>query len=90
MRTNARQRRALLAEVEALSPKWPSIPVPIEVVHGDADEIVSGSIHAERLAVEHPDARLTILPGIGHTPHHTAIPEVIDAIDRLAIRANVN
>ncbi len=90
MRVNARQRRALLAEIEELSPKWPNIPVPIEVVHGDADEIVSQAIHAERLAAEHPDTRLTILPGIGHAPHHTAIPEVIAAIDRLAIRANVN
>ena len=90
MRANARQRRALLAEIEALSPRWPGIPVPIEVVHGAADKIVSGAIHAERLAAEHPDADLTLLPGIGHAPHHAAIPQVIAAIDRLAIRANVN
>ncbi|MCB1347906.1 MAG: alpha/beta hydrolase [Maritimibacter sp.] len=90
MRTNARQRRALLAEVEALSPRWRDIAVPIEVVHGTADDIVPIEIHAERLAAELPGARLTRLPGIGHAPHHTAIPEVIAAIDRLAIRADVN
>lgn len=90
MRANARQRRTLLAEIEALSPGWAGIEVPIEVVHGGADDIVSREIHAERLAVEHPDAALTILPGIGHAPHHGAIPDVIASIDRLAIRANVN
>lgn len=87
MRANARQRRALLAEIEALSPRWPEIAVPIEVVHGDRDEIVSLQIHAERLAAEHPDAALTVLPGVGHAPHHTAMPEVIAAVDRLALRA---
>lgn len=87
MRANARQRRRLLAEIAALSPGWAGIGVPIEVVHGDRDEIVSQHIHAERLAAEHPDARLTILPGIGHAPHHTAMPEVIAAVDRLSLRA---
>jgi len=89
MRTNARQRRALHTEIEALSPKWAKIAVPIEVVHGDADDIVPARIHAIRLTAEHPDAPLTLLPGIGHAPHHGAMPEVIAAIDRLAIRADV-
>lgn len=90
MRANARQRRALHAEVEALSPRWPEITVPIEVVHGSADDIVPPSVHAERLTAELADAPLTLLDGIGHAPHHSAMPEVIAAIDRLAIRANVN
>lgn len=90
MRTNARQRRALLAEVEALSPRWAEIEVPVEVVHGEADDIVPVEIHAARLAERLPAARLTRLPGIGHAPHHVALPEVVAAIDRLAIRADVN
>lgn len=89
MRTNARQRRALLGEIEALSPGWADIAVPVEVVHGDADDIVPAVVHAARLAREHPNAALTLLPGIGHAPHHTALPAVVAAIDRLAIRANV-
>lgn len=90
MRANALQRRALLAEIKALAPRWAEIALPIEVVHGDADEIVAQHIHADRLAAENPYATLTILPGIGHAPHHVAIAEVISAIDRLALRANVN
>jgi len=90
LRINARQRRALLAEIETLSPGWRNISAPIEVVHGAADPIVPAEIHAKRLAAENPAAHLTLLPGIGHAPHHVAMPDVVAAIDRLAIRANVN
>ncbi len=90
MRVNARQRRDLLAEIEALSPRWAEITVPIEVLHGGADEIVPSQIHAEKLAAANPRARLTLLPGIGHSPHNGDPDAVVAGIDRLAIRANVN
>ena len=89
MRANALQRRALLAEIEALSPRWREIEVPIEVVHGDADDVVSHVIHGERLVAENPNTALTLLPGIGHMPHHVAQADVIAAVDRAALRANV-
>lgn len=89
LRVNARQRRALLGEIRRLSPLWAAIRVPIEIVHGDADPIVWHSVHAERLARENPGARLELLAGIGHMPHHVARPDVIAAIDRAALRADV-
>ncbi len=89
LRANALQRRALLAEIEALSPQWAALDLPIELVHGDADPIVSHEIHAIRLAAENANATATILPGIGHMPHHVAPEAVIAAIDRAALRANV-
>lgn len=89
MRVNATQRRALLGEIEDLSPRWPMIDVPIELVHGDSDMIVDHRLHAERLTAENPRARLALLPGIGHMPHHVARPDVIAAIDRAALRSNV-
>ncbi|OIP86579.1 MAG: hypothetical protein AUK37_02960 [Rhodobacterales bacterium CG2_30_65_12] len=89
MRVNARQRRALFAEIQRLSPLWTGITVPIEAVHGDSDGIVHHAIHSERLGEENPNARVTILPGIGHMPHHVARGEVIAAVDRAALRANV-
>lgn len=89
MRTNARQRRALLGEITRLSPRWREIEVPIEAIHGDCDPIVHHGIHSERLAEEVAQARVTILPGIGHMPHHVARAEVIAAVDRAALRADV-
>lgn len=90
LRMNARQRRQLLWQIEALAERYDEITVPIELVHGDADPIVSPRIHSERLAAQHPEARLTTLPGIGHMPHHVSIPEVVAAIDRAALRAGLH
>ncbi len=42
------------------------------------------AIHSEPLSRQVPDARLTRLPGIGHMPHHVALPEVLAALDRVA------
>lgn len=90
LRVNALQRRALLSEIETLSPRWTEITVPIEVVHGDADSIVDHDLHAVGLARTHPGVtHIRTLPGIGHMPHHVARPEIVDAIDRAALRANV-
>ncbi|MEJ2029905.1 MAG: alpha/beta fold hydrolase [Maritimibacter sp.] len=81
--------RALRDEIAALAPQWRNISVPIEAVHGDADPIVSHIIHSERLAEEHELTELTLLPGQGHMPHHVAENDVVAAIDRAALRANV-
>lgn len=89
LRANARQIGVLLDEVRALSARWAEIEVPIEAVHGDADQTVSPVIHSERLAAENPGVTLTILPGQGHMPHHLARDEVIAAIDRAALRARL-
>jgi len=89
MRLNARQRARLKAEVGELAPHYPDLRLPIEIVHGDADRIVEVSLHGARLAAEVADARLTVLPGVGHMPHQVAPDEVCAAIDRAAERAGL-
>jgi pimeloyl-ACP methyl ester carboxylesterase len=84
---NARQRLVLKANVTEQSAEYGTIAVPVEILHGIADSIVSARIHSERLARDVPGARLTLLPGIGHMPHHAARAEVTAAIDRAAARA---
>ncbi|SLN42417.1 4,5:9,10-diseco-3-hydroxy-5,9, 17-trioxoandrosta-1(10),2-diene-4-oate hydrolase [Aquimixticola soesokkakensis] len=81
---NARQRIALRDEVSALLAGYPNMALPVEAVHGEADPIVPFDIHAVPLARDVPDLHLTALPGIGHMPHHVAIPAVIAAVDRAA------
>lgn len=84
---NARQRAALLDEITAMAPAYPGLTLPVEILHGTADTTVSHLIHARRLAADVPGAHLVELPGIGHTPQHTAMAEVIAAIDRAVARA---
>lgn len=89
LRANAQQRTDLRPELRALSARYGQVDLPIEIVHGTADDTVGLSIHAEALERDAPGARLTRLPGIGHMPHHVAQDAVVAAIDRAAERAGL-
>lgn len=89
LRANAMQRRVLKDEVVAMMPAYPAINVPVEVIHGTADTTVSPKLHAEQMVRDIPTARYTPLDGVGHMPHHTAVPDVVAAIDRAAQRAGL-
>lgn len=89
MRANALHRRNLLRDIEAQAPRYGEIAVPVEILHGDTDLTVPLAIHSEPLSRQVSDATLTVLPGVGHMPHH-AVPEAVDAaIDRAARRAGL-
>lgn len=83
---NARQRASLLPQIEAMVPHYPSIPVFTEILHGDADTTVGLHIHSVPLSQQIPDARLSILQGVGHMPQHADPQALVDAIDRVAAR----
>ncbi len=89
LRANALQRAALLDEIRALQPRWPEIAVPVELVHGSADDTVPIEIHSEPLVQQIPGAVLTRLDGIGHLPQHVARDAVAAAVDRAAGRAGL-
>lgn len=89
MRVNSACRRHLKREIAALQPRYGDISVPVEIVHGAADPVVVSDLHAQLLAQDVPGARLKLLPGIGHMPHHVAIPAVAAAVDRAAARAGL-
>ena len=75
------------AAVAAMSPRYGAIRAPTEVVTGDRDGVVYAHIHSAGLARDIPGARLTTLPGVGHSPHHVApdrIVEIILAAERRA------
>lgn len=89
LRANARQVNSLKPHVEAMSPQYGGIVIPVEIVHGTADDIVPARIHSIPLARQIDGARLTLLDGIGHMPHHVAPEAVAAAIDRAADRAGL-
>lgn len=88
-RINARAMHALHAQVVQNQPAYGRILCPVEIVHGEADTTVPAHIHAEPLSHALPDVRLTLLPGVGHMPHHAAPREVLEALRRLRQRAGV-
>ena len=90
LRANATQRANLLSEITTLKPRLPEISVPLEIVHGTADDTVGAERHARPLANQVSGANLTLLPGIGHMPHHVAQGDVIAAVVRAAKRAGLH
>jgi pimeloyl-ACP methyl ester carboxylesterase len=89
LRANARQLNALKAHVTAMVPRYGTIDVPVEIVHGAADEIVPPDVHSVVLAGQIGGANLELLDGIGHMPHHVAPEAVAAAVDRAARRAGL-
>lgn len=89
MRANALHRANLLEEIRAQAPRYGEIEVPVEILHGDADTTVPLEVHSRPLSRQIPQAELTVLPGIGHMPHHAAPQATIAAIDRAADRAGL-
>ena len=89
LRANTRQVSTLKPHLREMAARYPTLPMPVEIVHGTADRVVPPDIHAEPLSRQIPGARLTLLDGIGHMPHHAAPEAVEAAIDRAAARAGL-
>ncbi len=89
IRQNARQINRLKRNLEVMSEAYPTVTVPVEVLHGSADGTVPAAVHAQPMAQLLPNAELTLLPGIGHMPHHAATDDVVRAVDRVARRAGL-
>lgn len=85
-RVNAAMMLRLYPQVVQQAKRYLEITCPLEIVHGEADKIVPSFIHATPLARLLPDANLTLLPGIGHMPHHAAPEPIIEAVGRLVQR----
>jgi len=83
LRANARQAGRLKYHMSLMAPKYPTLNLPIEILHGSEDRTVYASIHAVQLQRDAPNAHYTPLPGIGHAPHHHSHLEIIDAVHRL-------
>lgn len=87
LRANANQLATLKDQIRAMVPRYPALAMPVELIHGTADDIVPLDVHSVPLSRQLPQARLTRLDGVGHMPHHVAPSEVLAALDRLTSAA---
>jgi pimeloyl-ACP methyl ester carboxylesterase len=84
--TNTAQVNALRAELVTMVPRYASLALPIELIHGTVDTVVPLDIHSSPVSELLPNATLTVIDGAGHMPHHTHAAAVVAAIDRAALR----
>jgi pimeloyl-ACP methyl ester carboxylesterase len=73
---NACDLVTLKQAVAEQAPLYSGIKAPVTVIAGDADKTVSTSIHSRPFAATVPNAKLIVLPGMGHMIQ-TAAPELV-------------
>lgn len=84
VRYNAHDITNLNAVLERQSKRYPTVYVPVEILHGSVDDAVWPDLHAEGMHALLPNSRLTLLDGVGHMPHHARPQEVVAAVSRLS------
>lgn len=80
---NVRDLVTLKAAVREQAPRYAEIKAPTVVISGDVDKTVSTSIHSRPFAAAVPDAKLIVLPGVGHMVQNAAPDLVMREIDAM-------
>jgi len=73
---NARDIVTLRAAVEEQAPRYANIRVPTVVISGEIDKTVTTNIHSRPFAKAVPNAKLIVLPDVGHMVQN-AVPELV-------------
>jgi pimeloyl-ACP methyl ester carboxylesterase len=73
---NARDLVTLKAAVTEQSPRYGDIRAPVTIISGDVDKTVSTVIHSRMFAAAVPNAKLIVLPDIGHMIQN-AVPDLV-------------
>ena len=81
---NAYDLVMLKEAVRQQAPRYGNIKVPVVVISGDAaDKTVSTSIHSRPFAAAVPDAKLIVLPNVGHMVPNTETELIIPEIEAM-------
>jgi pimeloyl-ACP methyl ester carboxylesterase len=82
-RSNGRDLARLKQHVTELCRRYHEIETPTVIITGDMDDTVWPSIHSHGLARDIPGAKLVLLEGVGHMPHHARPDAVLAAVDEI-------
>ena len=85
---NARDIVTLRAAVEQQAPRYRDIRVPTVVISGEIDKTVTTNIHSRPFAKAVSNAKLIVLPDVGHMVQNAAPEVVVEAIESLLSRAS--
>jgi len=92
---NAYDLVTLKPAVAAQVARYPEISAPVTIIAGEPDKTVKTGIHARPFAAAVPNAKLIVLPDLGHMVQN-AVPELVKAeidamIERIAkVKAAAN
>lgn len=77
---------SMYESVGKISGRYEEINVPLTIIFGESDEILSYEDDGHRLCEAVPGAELILVESAGHKLHHTHPQVVLDAIERLTHR----
>jgi pimeloyl-ACP methyl ester carboxylesterase len=80
---NARDIVTLRAAVEQQAPRYGDIRVPTVVISGELDKAITTNIHSRPFAKAVPNAKLIVLPDVGHMVQNAAPELVISEIEAM-------
>jgi len=81
---NAHDLATLKAAVAEQAPRYAEIKAPVTIISGDgSDKTVSTRIHSQPLAAAALNARLIVLPSVGHMVQNAAPDRVISEIEAM-------
>lgn len=86
LRANGEDLQNIDASLSRMEPYYRSVHIPVEIIHGQAD-FIDWDYQATGLAERIPQARLNLLPGVGHMAHHAAPLELRRAVERITLKA---
>lgn len=72
LRANGEDLVAAKHEIIAQQDRYPQLKIPVAIMVGDRDGVVSPAIHALKLAKSLPNARIDVVQGAGHLPQEAA------------------
>lgn len=84
VRHNAHDLINLDRMLEQQAAGYVDVTLPVEILHGTADETVYADLHAEGMHALLPNSRIELLAGVGHMPHHARPEALYAAIRRLS------
>ena len=84
VQANATDVVKLKSYIRQMVPRYNTLKMPVELLHGTADTIVPLEVHSIPLSKQITNSNLTILDGTGHMPHHVNQTELMSALLRLS------
>jgi pimeloyl-ACP methyl ester carboxylesterase len=80
---NARDIVTLRAAVAEQAPRYAEINAPVTIIAGEVDKTVTTNIHSRPFAATAPNAKLIVLPGVGHMIQIVAPDLVVSEIEAM-------